>query len=48
MASSYYQLEVAEDDRDKTAFETKYSLFSFRRIPFGLCNAPATLSRLVS
>ena len=30
MASSYYQLEVALKDRDKTSFVTKYGLFSFR------------------
>ena len=35
MASGYYQLEVAEDDSDKTAFVTKYGLFSFPRMPFG-------------
>ena len=34
MASGYYQLEVAEEDRDNTAFVTKYGLFSFRRMPF--------------
>ena len=48
MASGYYQLEVAQADQDKTAFVTKYGLFSFRRMPFGLCNAPATFSRAVS
>ena len=48
MASGYYQLEVAEEDRDKTAFVTKYGLFSFRIMRFELCNAPATFSRLVS
>ena len=48
MASGYYQLEVAEEDRDKTAFVTKYGLFSFHRMPFGLCNAPATFSRSIS
>ena len=47
MAWGYYQLEVADEDRDKTAFVTKYGLFSFRRMPFGLCNAPATFSRSV-
>ena len=47
MALGYYQLEVAEEDRDKTAFVTKYGLFSFRRMPFGLCNAPATFSRSI-
>ena len=48
MASGYYQLDVTEEDRDKTAFVTKYGLFSFRRVSFGLCNAPATFSRSVS
>ena len=48
MASGYYQLEVEEQDRDKTAFVTKYGLFSFKRMPFGLCNAPATFSRAIS
>ena len=48
MTSGYYQLEVAEEDRDKTAFVTKYGLFSFRIMPFTLCNAPATFSRSIS
>ena len=48
MASGYYQLEVAVEDREKTAFITKYGLFSFRRMPFALYNAPATFSRSVS
>ena len=45
MTSGYYQLEVAEEDRDTTAFVISYGLFSFRIMPFGLCNAPATFSR---
>ena len=48
VASGYYQLEVAEEDRDKTEFVTKYGLFSFCRMPFGLCNAPATFSHSIS
>ena len=48
MASGYYQLEVAEEDKDKTAFEPKYGLFSFSRMPFGLCNGLATFSRSIS
>ena len=39
MASGYYQIE---------AFVTKYGLFSFHIMPFGLCNAPATFSRSIS
>ena len=48
MASGYCQLGVEEQDRDKTAFVTKYGLFSFKRMLFGLCNAPATFSRAIS
>ena len=48
MASGYYQLEVADEDIDKTAFVTKYGLFTFHKMSFGMCNAPATFSRPVS
>ena len=48
MASGHYKLEAAEEDRDKTAFVTQYGLFSFRRMPFGLCKAPSTFSRSIS
>ena len=46
MASGYYQLKVAEEDRAKS--ETKYGRVSFRRMQFGLCNALANFSRSVS
>ena len=35
---------MEEGDRDKTAFVTKYGMVLFNRMPFGLCNAPATFS----
>ena len=35
MASGYYQLKVAEEDINKTAFVAKYCLFSFCIMPFG-------------
>ena len=44
-ASGYWQLQVAEKDRHKTAFHTIYGCFEFKRMPFGLCNAPYTFQR---
>ena len=42
MQSGYWQLQVVEEDRPKTAFITKYGLFEYRKLPFGLCGAPST------
>ena len=45
LVSGYWQLEIDEADRHKTAFVTRYGLFEHVRVGFGLCNAPATFSR---
>ena len=41
----YNQVLVAEEDKLKTTFRTKWGTFAYRRMPFGLINAGATFQR---
>ena len=47
MAAGYYQAEISEQDRHKTAFITKFGLFEHVRLSFGLCNSPAFFQRMI-
>ncbi|UYV80731.1 hypothetical protein LAZ67_19001552, partial [Cordylochernes scorpioides] len=47
LRSGYWQIEVDEKDREKTAFITPDGLYEFQVMPFGRCNAPATFERMI-
>ena len=48
LKSGYWQVPIQEQDKEKTAFHTSIGqLFEYNQVPFGLCNAPNTFSRLM-
>ncbi len=47
LSSGYWQVELDESAREKTAFAVKGGLYCWNVMPFGLCNAPGTFERLM-
>ncbi|XP_041467568.1 uncharacterized protein LOC121417899 [Lytechinus variegatus] len=47
LSKGYWQIPMAAEDKEKTAFVTSEGLFHFTVLPFGMVNAPATFSRLM-
>ncbi|GJY22318.1 reverse transcriptase domain-containing protein [Tanacetum coccineum] len=46
--SGYFQIPIDLKDQDKTTFTCPYGKFAYRRMPFGLCNAPGTFQRCMT
>nr|GEU45014.1 reverse transcriptase domain-containing protein [Tanacetum cinerariifolium] len=45
--SGYFQIPIDPKDQEKTTFTCPYGTFAYRRMPFGICNAPSTFQRML-
>ena len=49
MKSGYHQVEIEESHKERTAFSVgPLGFYEYNRMPFGLCNSPATYQRLMN
>ncbi|GJR54386.1 reverse transcriptase domain-containing protein [Tanacetum coccineum] len=46
--SGFFQILIAPEDQEKTTFTCPYRTFAYQRMPFGLCNTPATFQRCMT
>jgi hypothetical protein len=45
--NGYNQIQINHEDQDKTTFTYPWGTFSYKVLPFGLCNSPTTFQRVV-
>ena len=48
LGNAYYQVELEDESKEKTAFSTRYGQYCFNRMPFGIAAAPSTFQNLMS
>ncbi|KAJ9547099.1 LOW QUALITY PROTEIN: hypothetical protein OSB04_019642 [Centaurea solstitialis] len=46
--SGYFQIPIDPEDQEKATFTCPFETFAYRRMPFGLCNAPTTFQRCMT
>ena len=48
LRSGYYHISLSDESRQKSAFVTLFGKWEFRRVPFGLAQAPAYFQELIN